>query len=51
MSILYFDIFQRDFEVLNAIVQSPVYLTIVTAMVYYNMYRYQNFFFCILLVV
>ena len=39
MLILYFHIFQRGFEVLNAIFQDSVYLTIVTAIVYYNMYH------------
>ena len=29
---------QRGFEVLNAIFQASVYVTIVTAVVYYNMY-------------
>ena len=37
--ILYFHIFQRGFEVLNAIFQASVYVTIVTAIVYYNMYH------------
>ena len=40
MLILYFYIFQRGFEVLNAIFQASVYVTIVTAIVYYNMYHY-----------
>ena len=39
MSILYFYIFQRGFEVLNAIFQASVYVTIVTAIVYYDMYH------------
>ena len=39
MLILYFYIFQRGFEVLNAIFQASVYVTIVTAIVYYNMYH------------
>ena len=34
MLILYFYIFQRGFEVLNAIFQAFVYVTIVTAIVY-----------------
>ena len=37
MLILYFYIFQRGFEVLNAIFQGSVYVTIVTATVYYDM--------------
>ena len=36
MLILYFHIFQRGFEVSNAIFQACVYVTIVTAIVYYN---------------
>ena len=36
MLILYFYIFQRGFEVLNAIVQASVYVTIVTAIVYFT---------------
>ena len=39
MLILNFYIFQRSFEVLNAIFQAFVYVTIVTAIVYYNMYH------------
>ena len=39
MPILYFYIFERDFEVLNAIFQVSVYITIVTAIVYYDMYH------------
>ena len=39
MLILYLHIFQRGFEVLNVIFQAPVYVTIVTAIVYYNMYH------------
>ena len=39
MLILCFHIFQRGFEVLNAIFQASVYVTIVTAIVYYNMYH------------
>ena len=39
MLILYFHIFQRGFEVLNAIFQASVYVTIVTAIMYYNMYH------------
>ena len=37
MLILYFYIFQRGFEVLNALFQASVYVTIITAIVYYNM--------------
>ena len=37
MQILYFPIFQRGFEVLNAKFQASVYVTIITAIVYYNM--------------
>ena len=47
MLILHFHIFQRGFEVLNAIFQASVYVTIVTSIVYYNMYHCQNFFFYI----
>ena len=36
MLILYFDIFKAGFESLNAIFQASVYITIVTAIVYYN---------------
>ena len=36
MLILYFHIFQRGFEVSNAIFQACVYVAIVTAIVYYN---------------
>ena len=36
MLILYFHIFQRGFEVLEAIFQASVYVTIATAIVYYN---------------
>ena len=37
MLVLYFYIFQRGFEVLNAMFQVSVYVTIVTAIVYYDM--------------
>ena len=37
MLILYFYIFQRGFEVSNALFQASVYVTIITAIVYYNM--------------
>ena len=37
--ILYFYIFQRGFEALNATFQAFVYVTIVTAIVYYGMYH------------
>ena len=37
MLILYFYIFQRGFEVLNAVFQTSVYVAIVNAIVYYNM--------------
>ena len=37
MLILYFYIFQRGFEVLNALFQASMYVTIITAIVYYNM--------------
>ena len=40
MLILYFHIFQGGFEVLDAIFQGSVYVTNVTAIVYYNMYHY-----------
>ena len=39
MLILYFYIFQRGFAVLNATFQGPVYVTIVTNIVYYDMYH------------
>ena len=39
MLILYFYIFQRGFEVLNATFQVFVYATIVTASVYFDMYH------------
>ena len=39
MLILYFHIFQRGFEVINAIFQASVYVTIFTTVVYYNMYN------------
>ena len=39
MLILYFSIFQRGFEVLNAIFEASVYVTIATAIVYYDMYH------------
>ena len=39
MLILYFYIFQRNFQVLNAIFQASVYVTTVVAIVYYNMYH------------
>ena len=51
MSILYFYIFQRAFEVLNATLQAFVYVTIVTAIVYYDMYHYKIFFWCFLVIV
>ena len=38
MLILYFYIFQRSFEALNATFQAFVYVTIFTAIVYYYMY-------------
>ena len=37
MLILCFCVFQRSFEVLNAIFQASVYATMATAIVYYNM--------------
>ena len=37
MLILYLHICQTGFEVLNAIFQASVYVTIVTTIVYYNM--------------
>ena len=44
MLILYFYIFQRGFEVLNATFQASVYVTIVTNIVYYDMYHcWKNF--------
>ena len=39
MLIIYFHIFLRGFEVLNAIFQGSVYVTIVTAIVYYDIYH------------
>ena len=36
---VYFHIFQRGFEVLNAIFQASVYVAIATAIAYYSMYR------------
>ena len=39
MLILYFYIFQRGFEVLNAIFQAFMYVTIVNAILYYDMYH------------
>ena len=39
MLILSFHTFQRGFEAFNAIFQASVYVTIVTAIVYYNMYH------------
>ena len=52
MLILYFYIFQRGFEVLNAVFYAFVYITIVTATVYYDMYHcLLTFFFDISLVV
>ena len=39
MLILYFHVFQRGFEVLNAIFYASVYVTTVTVIVYYNMYQ------------
>ena len=39
MLILFFYIFQRVFEALNATFQTFVYVTIVTAIVYYDMYH------------
>ena len=39
MLILYFYIFQRGFEVLDATFQALVYVTIVTAIVCYDMYH------------
>ena len=44
MLILYFYIFERGFEVLNAIFQASLYVTIVTAIVYYDMYHCQKNF-------
>ena len=39
MLILSFHTFQRGFEAFNAIFQASVYVTVVTAIVYYNMYH------------
>ena len=50
MLILYFYIFERGFEVLNAIFQASLYVTIVTAIVYYDMYHCQKNFRCFLVV-
>ena len=36
MLILNFHIFQRAFEVLNAIIQASVYATVATTIAYYN---------------
>ena len=48
MLILYFYIFQRGFEVLSATFQASVYLTIVTNIVFYDMYHcYKNFWYFI----
>ena len=44
MLILYFYIFQRGFAVLNATFQAPVYVTIVTNIVYYDMYHSSKIF-------
>ena len=44
MLILYFYIFQRGFEVLNATFQAFVYVTIITAIVYYDMYTVRKTF-------
>ena len=38
MLVLYFHIFQGGFEVLDAIFQVSVHVTIVTIVIYYNMY-------------
>ena len=50
MLILYFYIFQRGFEVLNETFQAFVYVTIVTAIVYYDMYHCYKNVWCFLLV-
>ena len=50
MFILYFYIFQRGFEVLNATFQAFLYVTIVTAIVYYDMYRCKKNVWCFLVV-
>ena len=48
MLILYFYIFQRGFEVLNATFQASVYVAIVTNIAFYNMCHYQkNFWYLI----
>ena len=47
---LYLHIFQRGFEVLNAILQASVYVTTVTSIMCYNIYHCYNIFFDILLV-
>ena len=39
MWVLYFHIFESGFEVLNAIFQASVYVTVVTVVVYYDMYH------------
>ena len=39
MLVLYFYIFQKGLEVLNATFQASMYVTIVTAIVYYDMYH------------
>ena len=44
MLILYFYIFQRGFEVLNATFQASVYVTIVTAIAYYDMNQNFSYF-------
>ena len=50
MLILYFYIFQRGFEVLNATFQAFVYVTIVTAIVYYDICQCEKIFWCFLVV-
>ena len=50
MLILYFYIFQRGFEVLNATFQAFAYVTIVTVIVYYDMYHCYKNFWCFLVV-
>ena len=51
MRILYFPIFQRGFEVLNAKFQASVYVTIITVILYYNLYHcYKNFEYFIIVV-
>ena len=44
MLVLYFYIFQRGFKVLNVAFQAFEYVTIVTAIVYYDIYTVRKIF-------